>query len=537
MDVIRIPVLIVGAGPIGMQTALDLAWRGHASMIVEQSVGVTVHPRAAGIAPRTMEFMRRWGIADDVRNAGFPEDFDFNIVYCTSLDGFKVGLQYYPSMRDRQPPTLSPEPRERCPQIWFDPILARALEKYPQVDFRRPWKLESFEDRGDDVSAIITDMTTGQQSQVIADHLVACDGVASGIRQTLGVPLEVDRVLSYSVNVVLDIPQFLTRHDKGPAERYLFLDNRGTWANMTCIDGRDRWRFTLTGSEKQLDLATLDIETPIRTALGPDTKYEILAVAPWRRRELIVANFREGRILFAGDSAHSMSPTGGFGMNTGASDAVDLGWKLDAVLNGWAGPKLLDSYDFERRPVAIRNMKASTRNYAVWTASTDRYQHLLDPTPLGDETRAAVGASLSEQLKEEWESLGVQLGYRYEGSPVIVPDGTPPTPDEAGEYIPTTRPGHRAPHAWLSEGKSTIDLFGHGFVLVRFGGEATDVEAFTAAASRRGVPFRVVDIDDARVAELYERKLVLVRPDGHVGWRGNTMPDDALAIIDTVRGA
>jgi 2-polyprenyl-6-methoxyphenol hydroxylase-like FAD-dependent oxidoreductase len=220
LAVVHTPVLIVGAGPIGMQLALDLAWRGQKSMLVEQSVEVPVHPRAAGISPRTMEFMGRWGIADDVRNAGFPDDFEFNIVYCTSIDGFKVGWQHYPSMRDRKPPTLSPEPRERCPQIWFDPILARALAKYPEVDVRRPRRFESFDDRGTHVVARLTDLAGGESQDVTCDYLVACDGVASDIRRSLDVELEVDRVLSYSVNVALDLPQFLTRHDKGQAERY-----------------------------------------------------------------------------------------------------------------------------------------------------------------------------------------------------------------------------------------------------------------------------------------------------------------------------
>jgi 2-polyprenyl-6-methoxyphenol hydroxylase-like FAD-dependent oxidoreductase len=536
VEVVRTPVLIVGAGPIGMMLALDLGWRGHSCMIVEQSTGVPLHPRAAGIAPRTMEFLRRWGIADEVRNAGFPEDFDFNIVYCTSLDGFKVGLQYYPCMRDRKPPMLSPEPRERCPQIWFDPILAKALRSYPGVDVRRPWRMESFEDRGTEVVTTISDLTNDKRCQVISDYLIACDGVASGIRQTLGTGLEVDRILSYSVNAVLDLPQFQTRHDKGPAERYMFLDKRGTWANMTVIDGRDRWRFTLTGSEQQLDLKRLDLDGAIRAALGPDVPYKILAIAPWRRRELIVTDFRSGRVLLAGDAAHSMSPTGGFGMNTGAGDAIDLGWKLDAILRRWAGPSLLDSYDIERRPVAIRNTKASTRNYDVWVASDEKYHDILDPGPIGEASRAEIGRSMSEQLREEWESYGVQLGYRYEGSPIIVPDGTPPTSDEPGHYVPTSRPGSRAPHAWLSEGRSIIDLFGHGFVLLRFGGDDLDVASFRDAAETRNVPLTIRDIAAPEIAALYERRLVLVRPDGHVAWRGNGPPDDPLAIIDTVRG-
>jgi hypothetical protein len=230
-----------------------------------------------------------------------------------------------------------------------------------------------------------------------------------------------------------------------------------------------------------------------------------------------------------------MSPTGGFGATTGFADAVDLGWKLEAVLNGWAGPDLLDSYEIERKPVAIRAAKASASNFRSWISAKE-CAPILDDTPEGERTRHKVGQHMMEACRSEWQSLGVQLGYRYEGSPICVPDGTPPTPDDPSQYVPTSRPGSRAPHAWLSDGRSTLDLFGRSFVLLRFD-RSVNVESMLRAAKDRGMPLQCVDIDDPKIAQLYERKLVLVRPDGHTVWRADEAAARPEDVIDVVRGA
>jgi hypothetical protein len=261
----------------------------------------------------------------------------------------------------------------------------------------------------------------------------------------------------------------------------------------------------------------------------------VTAVRPWRRSEMTAKQFRFGRIILAGDAAHTMSPTGGFGMNTGIIDTVNLGWKLQAALEGWAGPALLDSYQVEQLQVVHRNSGASTHNYNIWVGLKAMCGPVLDETPEGERTRRAVGKHLKDGLREEWECLGVMLGYRYDNSPICVADGSAPPPDPISEYFPSARPGSRAPHAWLKDGRSTLDLFGRGFVLLRFGTQ--DVGALVAAARAQRVPLEVVDIDSPEIALLYERRLVLVRPDGHVAWRDDTPPDDAARLMQIVRGA
>jgi hypothetical protein len=265
--------------------------------------------------------------------------------------------------------------------------------------------------------------------------------------------------------------------------------------------------------------------------------FELIAVRPWRRSELTAQTFRDGRIFLAGDAAHTMSPTGGFGMNTGLIDAVNLSWKLDAVMRGWGGGHLLDSYEIEQKPVARRNALASTHNYKLWVGLKQMCGPILDKTPQGEKVRREAGRRLKETLREEWECLGVQLGYRYEDSPICVPDGSASPPDPITQYIPSARPGSRAPHAWLPDGRSLIDRFGRGFVLLRFGPDSPAAEALIAAARTRGVPLQAFDIASPAIAALYGAKLVLVRPDGHSAWRSNDVPVDPVQLIDVVRGA
>jgi hypothetical protein len=259
-------------------------------------------------------------------------------------------------------------------------------------------------------------------------------------------------------------------------------------------------------------------------------------VVPWVRRELVAERYRNGRGFILGDAAHMMSPTGGFGMNTGVGDAVDLSWKLCAVLEGWGGEALLDSFEAERQPVGARNVAEASRNLRRML-SPGRNPRLLDDTEEGARARERLGREFSEAMRHEWFTLGMHLGYRYESSPICWPDGTAAPADDPKTYVPLARPGSRAPHAWLSDGSSTLDLFGRSFVLLGLGADAAVAAPLMQAADARRVPMRVVPLDAEKVLALYERRLVLVRPDGHVAWRDDQAPSDPFALVDRVRGA
>ena len=258
----------------------------------------------------------------------------------------------------------------------------------------------------------------------------------------------------------------------------------------------------------------------------------------WVRRELVADSYGTKRVFIAGDSAHLMSPTGGFGMNTGIQDAVDLGWKLAAAVRGWAGGDLLRSYEVERRPVAIRNVTEASSNLGRMLSTRQRRPppEIFQAGPAGDAARKDYGRWFSETMRHEWFTIGFHLGYRYDSSPVICADGTPAPPLTTSTYVQTARPGARAPHAWLPDGRSTLDLFGRGFTLLRLGPGAASGESLRRVAADAGVPLDVIALDVPEVSELYQSRLVLVRPDGHVAWRADAPPADARALIELVRG-
>jgi 2-polyprenyl-6-methoxyphenol hydroxylase-like FAD-dependent oxidoreductase len=531
---IHVPVLIVGAGPVGLGMAIELGSRNIRTFVVDEGDGRVTHPRTGLIIVRTMELARKWGIADKIRNAGFPPDYELSMVFCTSLNGHLIAKEPYPSMRESPTPPETPEKKQRCPQSWMQPILADAARDYACNDLRYGHRFNRFVQHDNSVVGYVTNLSSGDELEIHADYLLACDGAGSGIRTSLGIEMQ-GRLLSYSINILITAPGLAKKHRMGEAERYIFTDADGTWGNMTVVDGDAIWRITVLGSKEKMDLNSFDADYWVRRALGTDDiPYKVDSVIPWRRSELLAERYLDRRVILVGDAAHTMSPTGGMGMNTGMQEVFDLGWKLDAVLKGWAGPELLASYEAERRLIAARNLRFSTSNYNAWRDVPDT-RAIADDTDEGRRLRESVGGRLRESTRVEWESLGLQIGHRYDGSPICIPDEAPPVPDDFRIYVPTARPGSRAPHAWLADGRSILDLFGTKFVLLAFS-ERPETENLSDAFARRGVPFVVERINDETIAALYEMPLVLVRPDGHVAWRGTTF-DDPEFIVDVVRGA
>jgi 2-polyprenyl-6-methoxyphenol hydroxylase-like FAD-dependent oxidoreductase len=532
----EIPVLIVGGGPVGLGLAAELGLRGIGCLLVEQGDGTIYYPRANTVNSRTMEFCRRWGVADAVRHAGTPPGYPSDVVYLTTFQGHEIARITRPTYGGIKPLATTPEQSQRCNQLWFDPILRNLASDLPGVSLRYQCRFESFEETTDGVLATVRDLKMDRLETVFAQFLVACCGGQSPVASALGIRMEGARALTYAVNVFLKIPELWNHHDKGKAAFYLFSDAEGFNTILVELDGKELWNLSITQGKTRVPLEAMDLPGFIKRLFGPNVPYEIVSALPWTCHSIVATGFGRGRVQLAGDAVHQHAPTGGFGMNIGMGDVTNLGWKLAANIAGWAGPKLLDSYDAERRPVAHRFVNEATQNLT--------HQFDQDALRLADED-SEDGRTARETLRDDiltnktkhFVSDGLVLGYRYDPSPIVVPDGTPPPEDSVSRYIPTSRPGSRAPHAWLAEGKSTIDLFGKGFVLLRFGGAAEDIMRFTAAASMRKVPLKVVDVASPGIASLYERMLVLVRPDGHVAWRGDSLTADPLKLIDIVRGA
>jgi 2-polyprenyl-6-methoxyphenol hydroxylase-like FAD-dependent oxidoreductase len=518
-----------------MAVAGDLAWRGVASVLLEKTDGAITQPKMDLIGPRTMEFCRRWGLEEAVRNCPYNPNHPQDNVWVESLTGYEFGREPFPSPYDERPPPQSPVKRERCPQDMFDPILRRWIETQSLVTTRYETELLSFQQNEEAVVARVRH--GGREEEIEASYLVGADGGASAVRQSLGIAMQGTPTLTYTTNVIFRCRNFWGLHDKPKAYRFIFIGPEGTWATLVAIDGYDRFRFSIIGDEEKRTYEEAQVRALIERAMGRAFEFEVLSIVPWVRRELVAERYGAGRVFLAGDAAHLNSPTGAFGMNTGMQDAADLGWKLAALVQGWGRPALARSYERERRPVALRNVEEASENLRRMLSPRQALSaRVFEPGPEGDEARRVFGDLFTQAMKREWFTLDVHLGYRYDDSPIIVTDGTAPPNDPPMVYNQTARPGSRAPHVWLAPGLSTLDLFGREFVLLRFY-PTVDASGLAQAAAAVGLPFQLTDLDSDQARAVYATALVLVRPDGFVAWRGDRAPEDCRGLIDVVRGA
>ena len=532
----RVPVLIVGGGPVGLALAVELGWRGIGCELIEQTDGSIVSPKMNEVNARSMEICRRWGIAERVFNCPFPEDHPLDVAFVTSLAGYELSRLPRPGRNVQEPPPESPHRMQACSQIWFDPILREFATSFPSVTLRYRRRLEKFEQSAAGVSAEVADLDNGAHETIEAGYLVGCDGAGSLVRRALGIELVGEGTIGHPINLFFRAPNLVARCGKQPATFFLGIDETGLWGSLRIIDPvNGLWRLMIDSTDGNATPENVDREFYLRRALGGDFEVEWVDVNIWRRRSALAERYGRGRVWLAGDAVHQLSPTGGMGMNTGVADAADLGWKLAAVLQGWGGAGLLDSYDLERRPVGARAVRMATWFYKNAEAFPKGSAMLDEDSAEGAAARRQVGEELLRAIGPEFRTVGLQLGYRYEGSPICVADGTLEPPDDPAEVTPSARPGSRAPHVFLRDGRSILDLYGRGFVLLRFPG-APSGAAIEQAARSRGVPLTTVTLDEPEAAKLYERRLVLVRPDGHVAWRGDALPADALALIDRLRG-
>ncbi|MEU1373619.1 FAD-dependent monooxygenase [Streptomyces triculaminicus] len=521
-------VLVVGAGPVGMALALDLAHRGVDFMVVEASDGSVAHPKVGTVGPRSMELFRRWGVADAIRAAGWPEDHPLDVVWVTALGGHEIHRLDFGTSQGRAEPPWTPEPEQVCPQHWLSPLLARAVGLHPDGPLRRRCRVESVVQDADAVTATARDLDDGgRRLTVRARYLAACDGASSPVRKAAGIAAPARHPTQVFRNILFRAPRLRERLAGRSALVYFLVQPGGLRFPLRSMDGRELYRLT-AGAGLTLEGDALSV---VRSAIAFDTPLEILSENVWYLTHRVAERYRAGRVLLVGDAAHTLSPSGGFGMNTGIADAADLGWKLAAELAGWAGPGLLDAYEAERRPVAARSLEEANANLTRTVRREVPAEVLLD-TPRGAEARAAVARGLRYGgVRREFEAPDVHFGYRYD-SPLVLGGG-----ERGGEWRRTPLPGGRAPHARLGPGRSTLDLFGRSFrLLCAARADEPQLKGFEDAFARRRVPLGVTRWDE-EAPEPYRGLHVLVRPDGHVAWRGTALPAEPGALADTVRGA
>ena len=552
-DVIKTTdVAIVGGGPAGLMLAIELGCRGVACVVLEEDVGAPDFPKANATSARTMEHYRRRGFAHEVRQLGLAPDHPQDVVYCTTLSGRELTRFSIPSRQQTIDRTAfgdygeelwpTPELPHRVQQMLIEPLLRQQTARYPSIDLMCGWRAQSVAISADDVNIVAHGVNAAGEkadAQLLlqAKYVIGCDGPRSLVRKTCGIRYsgqsEEERDFFGGQMLSLFFKSRTLYNVLGKQKAWMYWAMNAVQRGlMISIDGDEKFMFALQLKPGQTP-ETVDYRAALFAAVGTEFDFELIAKAPWQAGFTLVADhFAKGRAFIAGDAAHLFTPTGGMGYNTSVDDAVNLGWKLAAVINGWADEKLLDSYEAERKPIAERNT-AFARSRADSVGLIKLPTNLDDDSPAGDAARQALGKALHDHVRSEFNIPGLQLGLRYEGSPIVAREASAPHADEPTVYIPSARPGTRAPHIWL-DGQSIYDLFGLDYTLLCFADTPQcDAANWQAAALAVGVPLAVVYVGSAEAQILYAASRVLIRPDHHVAWRGdaNADPGALLAMV------
>jgi len=539
-------VLIVGGGPVGLTLAMDLAWRGIEVVVAESRArGAPPPPKCNHVSARSMEIFRRLGVAGKLRNAGLPADYPNDVSYRTSFTGCELARISIPCRRDRYDATggpdtgwPTPEPAHRINQIYLEPILFDHAAQSPNITILDRTEIGEISQTDEQVVATAKDLDSGAAFTIHCAYLIGCDGGSSTIRKQIGAKFEGDAVIQRAQSSYIRAPQLKSLQGERPAWATFSLNPRRS-GNVYAIDGAEKWIIHNYLRPDEADFDAVDRDWAIRTILGVDETfdYEVLAKEDWYGRRLVADKFRDRRVFICGDAAHIWVPYAGYGMNAGIADAIGLSWLLAAHLNGWAPAGILNAYERERLPIT-RQVSHFVMDHAHAMAGQRAAvpDNIEDPGPEGAAARAALGKQAYDLNVQQYCAAGLNFGYFYDDSDIIAHDGETAPEYSMSSFCHSTVPGCRTPHLWLGNGRSLYDAVGPEFTLLRVN-SAIDVSPFVHAAGARGLPLAVLDLEGPEVAALYDRQLLLMRPDQHTAWRGNTLPDDPDALIDLVRGA
>lgn len=539
-------VVISGSGPVGISLAIDLAWRGVKVAVIEERFrGEAPSVKCNHVAARTMEFYRRLGLADGIRNAGLPPRYPHDVAFRTTVTGIEFARIPIPCRAERfttkgTPDAWWPTPElpHRINQIYLEPILTEHAATLENVDVFNRTTLEGYVQDDEGVVATVRDMETGEPREIRAKFLVGCDGARSSVRKAIGAKLSGTEVVQRVQSTYFKAPDLISRMGSRPAWMMMSVNPRRN-AVTVAIDGRENWLIHNYLLPEEKDFESVDRDWAIRTILGvgADFEYDILSQEDWIGRRLVADKFRDRRVFICGDSAHLWIPFAGYGMNAGIADAMNLSWTLAACIAGWGGETLLDAYEAERLPIT-EQVSRHAMDIALGAIGQRRSvpAGIEDPGEEGDRIRRRFGQQIYDLNVQQFCCGGLNFGYFYDASPVIAyDDGTAPA-YSLYDFRQSSVPGCRTPHVWLADGRSLQDAMGPEFTLLRLDPEL-DVAPLLRAAEARGMPLALLDVDAPDAMSVYGRRLVLSRPDQHVAWRGDELPEDALALIDLVRGA
>ncbi|KAL7785502.1 FAD binding domain-containing protein [Trichoderma ceciliae] len=547
------PVLIVGGGPTGLILSLQLARYGVNCMLVERNLDTTKWPKMDITNCRSMELFKRLGISQGLREIGVPPQYSFDVLVSTgfseggeeiarwNLDSVDAWRQRINTQNDG---SLPREAYQRCSQAVLESWLKPRIQDEKLIDEHFGLKFESLTETDAGAESTLTDIATGKQHIIHSKYVVGCDGAGSRVRRSVGINLIGGPVAGAMLLIHFKSRDLTRLHKQGQFWHIGFTSA----AILISQDEIDTWTLH-TMIPVGVDWEKIDPEETIYKVLGgpsapyPITIDRILIKSSWRPNICIAENYitPSGRILLAGDSAHQNIPTGGYGMNTAVGDSFDLGWKLAATLRGYGGKDLLTSYELERLPVALRNIEHSGALMAIWSriwiwAAEAGSETLMSQSEVGKTTKAKM-ADFFLANDGENQDHGIELGYRYNSSPIVVPDTEVAEPEwNCRHYVPSTWPGARPPHVFLSDGRTSIfDLFGQGYTIIDFSEEGKWADAFDDAAKRLEIPMKRVHLpQEKHVRNIWERNAVLVRPDDHVAWRAEIDGSADVADVENI---
>jgi len=529
-----VDVVIVGAGPVGLALAIELGHRQISCLVVERNERVGYAPRAKTTNARTREHFRRWGIAHELRKASpLGMNYPSNVIFCTRLSAFEL-MRFenaFYCAPGRNP--LYSEHSQWVPQYTVEEVMRKHAQSLPHVQIVFNTELVSASQDDHSVVATVKSLQNNEVLPIKAKFLIGSDGSRSKVREEIGAKMEGVHGLSKNYNIVFRAPGLDQAHQLGPAIMYWQVnpDAPGLIGPMD----KDKWFFMPTGLPKD---AKFDINAStelIKKSTGIDLPYEVLSSDEWIASRLIANKYQDKRIFLAGDACHLHPPFGGYGMNMGIADGVDLGWKIAAHLQGWGGPHLLNSYEIERRQVHDFVMNEAVVNHSV-LGNQLWVDGLEDATPQGAALRHQVGQKIESTKLREFSTLGVILGYRYEQSPIVVYDGAPYPPHDFINYVASSRAGCLAPHAWLHDGTSLYDHFSLGYTLIAHSPDSSQLQDFQLEMKSFAIPCKIISPQESGIAELYPKRFTLIRPDQHVAWRGDDIPIDKKAFLKQITG-
>jgi 2-polyprenyl-6-methoxyphenol hydroxylase-like FAD-dependent oxidoreductase len=540
------PVVVVGGGPVGMGLTLQLSKLGVPCLIVNKEPDSGWHPRGNTHNSRTMEHYRRLGLSDGIRALGMPQQHPTDVGYFTTLSGPEIARIPMPSeaekkekLRNAAPDDQVVEPIFRCNQMYVERFLLEQILSTASIECKFGWECINWEDQGDRVRVGLAEVSTSKRTTIECQYLVGCDGGQSIVRKNLGIRYAGDpyRDQAYAggltASTFIRAPNLYKTTIRKLCWQYSVV-NHLVRSNLVTLDGEGHFLFSTRLRPRENESEKQAILRQLAMSIGAEVRTEYISHFLWTAGQALVAeSYGSNRVIMAGDAVHLFTPQGGFGMNTGVDDAANLAWKLAALVQGWGGPRLLETYEQERRPIAIRNTSAA-QAMARQIGDVPVGDAILEDTEKGAEARIAAGNVLSK-FTEEFASIGIQLGARYDKSPIVTGDGLAPA-DPHDEYIPSASPGGRAPHFWLPGRVSIFDLFDKGFTLLCLRRSEQDAADLQMAAARHRIPLTVLPIDSAQARDLYETDFALIRPDQHVAWRGNKLPDNCDGLLTTACG-